>query len=450
MLTLREIGSHYPAGRYLVRYKGKGTLKFEFAARIVSEKPGAIVLQVTPSDGGIQMIVETTDPADYLRDIEIIMPGGICEGDPFTHISSAKKCGGRRFLSFADNGRSILFYPVFLDRLRAYSVLRFVDWMQTDAPDNPVTRWSQRTPLSYRTWTVASGAPVELMIELANRIGAHPWFNMPHQSDDSYAQNFAQLVKAKLDPVLRVYVEHSNEVWNGQFPQYAYVEKTAAALIPALDKMQYHALRSRTLGEIFKVALGSERVVTVLAAQAGYSPTATRGLAYLKSRFGNAIGIDAVAIAPYIIVTPDTAEAQRIASMSLDKLFNAVRTTALPTSLVYVKNYRKVANDYGLRLISYEGGQHLVGIDGAQHNAELNILFHAFNRDPRIKDLYLEYLAGWKQAGGELFMHYTDISKPSIWGSFGALEYIAQPRAAAPKFDALLTFIENNHVWWTQ
>ena len=107
---------HYPAGRYLVRYKGKGTLRF-FGATVMSQKPGETVLDVATGKHGISLGISATDPADYLRDIEIIMPGGICEGDVFAHVAAAQACGDRRYLSFADNARSITFYPVFLDRL---------------------------------------------------------------------------------------------------------------------------------------------------------------------------------------------------------------------------------------------------------------------------------------------------------------------------------------------
>lgn len=447
-ITRRETGSPYPAGRYFVRYKGRGTLKFLYDAREITRKPGEIVLQVTPSEAGIGIQIDATDPADYLRDIEITIPGGICEGEVFTLAASATACGARKYLSFADNSQSIVFNPVFLDRLRSYSVLRFVDWMQTN--HSVASNWSQRTPMTYQTWSTPGGVPVEVMIELANRVSAHPWFNMPHQGDDAYASQFAQMIKVRLNPGLRVYLEHSNEVWNGLFPQYAEVVKKAASQTPALDNMQYHALRTRTLGQIFKSALGSDRVVAVLATQAGNPATAVRGLAYLRSRFGSPIGVDALAIAPYFSVTPDLASAPKIASMSLDALFVHVRSKVLPASIEYVKHNRRVANDYGVRLISYEGGQHMVGVFNAQHNVELNKLFYAFNRDPRIKDLYLEYLAGWKSEGGELFMHYTDVGKYSIWGSWGALEHIAQPRATAPKFDALQSFIASNPVWWPQ
>lgn len=447
-LMLREIGDRYPAGQYLVRYKGAGTLKFGLDAKVVSEKPGEMLLQVKPQGRGIYLYIESTNPADYLHDVEITMPGGICEGDPFTHVASAKDCSNGRFLSFADKHRSILFYPVFLDRLRAYSVLRFMDWMRTN--NSPVTIWSQRTPLSSRTWTAASGAPIEVMIELANLIGAHPWFTMPHQSDDTYARNFAQMVKAKLNPALRVYVEHSNEVWNSIFAQYKYSTQQAAAQSPPIDNMQYNALRARTLGEIFKDVLGSARVVTVLGAQAANLWTAAHGLEYLKSRFGSAIGIDAVAIAPYFAVTPDPKEASKYTAMTLNAFFAHVRTSVLPVVADRMRNYRKLANDYGVHLISYEGGQHMVGIRGAENNTELNALFYAFNRDPRMKQLYLDYLTSWKQAGGELFVHFTDVGRFDKWGAWGALEYISQPRTAAPKFDAVQTFIEHNPVWWTQ
>jgi hypothetical protein len=80
----------------------------------------------------------------------------------------------------------------------------------------------------------------------------------------------------------------------------------------------------------------------------------------------------------------------------------------------------------------------------------LTLLFNNFDRDPRIGPLYAGYLSSLKAAGGELFVHFTDASRYTKWGRWGALEYIAQPRAAAPKFDAIQTFIEQNPVWWTQ
>lgn len=455
--TLMVVTERYPAGRYLVRYKGEGNLQFAGAASEVpgSKKPGELLVDVAAGgSGGVFMYITATNSANYLRDIEIIMPGGICEGSPFTHVAVAGDCGSRRFLSYSDYSASIVFYPMFLSRLQGFSVLRFMDWMKTNgsgAVPNPVTSWSQRTSTSYRTWAKDSGAPVEVMVALANKVGAHPWFNIPHASDAAYSQNFAQLIGALLDPALGVYVEHSNEVWNPTFRQYAYAVNQGANLVPPIDGMQYHALRSRTVGMEFKSKLGAKRAVAVLAAQAANSWTATHGLDFLSSRFGaSGIGIDAVAIAPYFMVTPNLSTAATYASMTLDEFFDYVRGTILPMSTTAMLNYRGVAVRYGLRLISYEGGQHMVGTGGARDNAALVALFTEFNRDSRINQIYLDYLASWKGSGGQLFTHYTDVSRYDKWGAWGALEYVAQPRAIAPKFDALQTFIERNPVWWSQ
>jgi hypothetical protein len=447
-VLLREFGGRYPAGVYVVRYKGEGTLTFRFDAQVLSQTPGEIRVQVNPSDGGVWTQLNATNPANYLRDIEMLMPGGICEGDPFTHAAGTQDCGAQRFVSFAED-RSLMFYPVFAQRLRGYSVLRFMDWMMTN--HSPVKTWSQRTPVSYSTWARKSGAPIEVMIALANLVGAHPWITIPHQADDGYAQNLAQLLKAQLDPALGVYIEHSNEIWNSMFPQYAYVNQQGAAQSPPIDGLQYHALRSRTLAGIFKAALGDSRVVAVLGAQAANPWTATRALDYLKTRNGaGALGIDAVAIAPYFAVMPGPSEARTITAMSMEAFFNHVRTSVLPKTADYVPAYRKLASKYGVRLIAYEGGQHMVGGGGAENDPALNALLDRFNRDPRIKQLYLDYLAAWKQAGGELFVHFNDVGRYTKWGRWGALEYVAQPREQSPKFDALQTFIEQNPVWWRQ
>jgi hypothetical protein len=447
-LMLRDIADHYPAGQYVVRYKGEGTLKFQFAARVLSSSPGQTLIQVTPDAGGIYVGIEATNPANYLRDIEVIMPGGICEGDPFKHAVPAD-CGTRRFLPFADYARSILFYPVFAERLRAYSVLRFMDWGKANG--STVTNWSQRTPMGNSTWGAAYGAPAEVMVALANRVNAHPWFNIPHQADDTYSKNFAQLVKGRLDAALGVYVEYSNEVWNSMFAQYGYSVAQGQLQAPAIDNTQYYALRSRGVGQQFKAVLGGPRTVAVLGGQAVNAWTATWGLDYLKARFGAALtGIDAIAIAPYFAVMPDPVAASTYTAMSLDAFFNYVSTQVIPQTTSDTAKYRAAAGAYGVHLIAYEGGQHVVGILSAQNIDALSTQFDAFNRDPRIKDLYLTYLAGWKQAGGELFVHFNDSSTFSKWGRWGALEYVSQPRTAAPKFDALQTFIETTPVWWPQ
>jgi hypothetical protein len=255
------------------------------------------------------------------------------------------------------------------------------------------------------------------------------------------------MLKDKLDPALGVYVEHSNEVWNSMFSQYGYL--TNRAKTEGANLSQYHALRTRALAAVLKTELGAGRVVSVLGAQAANPWVATSGLDHLKGRFGaEALGIDAVAIAPYFGVSPTPAEAGKFAAMRPEVFIEHVRATVFPSEAAHMRNHRKVADKYGLRLLAYEGGQHMAGVGAAADNKALNALFDNFNRDPRIKQLYLDYLAIWKREGGELFVHFNDVSRYTKSGRWGALEYVAQPRGESPKFDGLMTFIEQNPVWW--
>jgi hypothetical protein len=149
-------------------------------------------------------------------------------------------------------------------------------------------------------------------------------------------------------------------------------------------------------------------------------------------------------------VMPDPTAAPKFTTMTLDTFNDYVQKEVLPAVERDMEKYVALAKRYQLHLVAYEGGQHMVGILGAQNDDRLSALFDAFNRDPRIKSLYLDYLGRWKQAGGELFVHFTDVGRYSKWGRWGALEYIDQPRSRAPKFDALQSFIEQTPVWWRQ
>ena len=77
-----------------------------------------------------------------------------------------------------------------------------------------------------------------------------------------------------------------------------------------------------------------------------------------------------------------------------------------------------------------------------------NPLLYAANRDNRMADLYAEFLNGWKQAGGGLFMHYTSPRTYQKYGAWGTKEYVTQPLADAPKYQAILNFMQSNPCWW--
>jgi hypothetical protein len=145
-----------------------------------------------------------------------------------------------------------------------------------------------------------------------------------------------------------------------------------------------------------------------------------------------------LAIAPYFGVNYEPGQPVPTA----EQVVTTLSTASIAEALGWTSDQRAVAEANGLRLICYEGGQHFVGILGAESNAPLNTALHAGNRDPRMQDRYREYLTALEEQGVDLFVHFSHVSEWSQYGSWGALEYQQQPSNAAPKWRALAAWHE--------
>ncbi|MCX5639010.1 MAG: hypothetical protein NTX52_15145 [Planctomycetota bacterium] len=157
---------------------------------------------------------------------------------------------------------------------------------------------------------------------------------------------------------------------------------------------------------------------------------------------------DALAIAPYFghaLGSPQTQN--EVAKMTVDQVLDACREDIKKNDETIAKHAQQ-AKERGLVLIAYEGGQHLAGFYGAENNQSMEQLFHAANRHPQMGRLYLDYLTGWKQAGGTMFVIFSSTGNYSKWGSWGLVEYHGQPESSAPKYQAVLEFIDKNPQWW--
>ena len=444
-LLFWDLNGRYPAGSYVVLYEGEGTLAYQGAAVKVSGTAGRDVLQVTPANGGIILNIIATSAANPLRNVRVLMPGGICEGDAYTYASDAAVCAPGAYRSFEEHYASIVFHPKFLDRLRSYRVLRFMDWGETN--DSAQSAWSDRPKPTDARWSTGKGVPVEVMADLANRLGADAWFTLPHLADNSYVASHAGLVKQALRTDRRAYVEYSNEVWNSQFGQAAYAESRGLALGLSSNafeaQMRFYSKRSVEVFDLWSATFADpSRLVRVMASQAANAWVSGEILDYQSAR----LKTDALAIAPYF--GGSLGSSSTTASLTLDQLFATLQSTGLPEAIGWIRDQAAVASARSLPLIAYEGGQHLAGVAGLENNTTLSALFDAANRDLRMGALYKSYLDAWKTAGAQLFVHYTHCEGYSKWGRWGSLEYLEQPRAAAPKFDALQSFIEQNPSWW--
>jgi hypothetical protein len=155
---------------------------------------------------------------------------------------------------------------------------------------------------------------------------------------------------------------------------------------------------------------------------------------------------DAIAIAPYFgnkFGDPKTAD--QVVQMSIEQLLVGCRDT-IRENRKNTQQYAAEAHKRGLQLVAYEGGQHLVGYSGAENNDRLTRLFFAANRDPEMKDVYLEDLNAWKESGGELFCLFSSMTKPTKWGSWGILESEGQKVETSPKYQAVQEFLRKNPI----
>lgn len=440
-------------GDFIVAYDGEGTVEYGLGARLDASRshPGRDVVNFTPADGSFLLRIVRTDPqgiGDYIRNIRIVRP------------------------TLENNLRDQPFNRAFLDRLQNFRVLRFMDWMRTNG--SPQQEWNQRPLITDSTYSSTRGVPAEVLMDLANRTNTEPWFNMPHQASDDYIRQFAVLAKQRLQRNLRVYIEYSNETWNAAFPQYSWLVQQGRASFAAGDDFQrainWSGRRTAEMCDIWKSTWGESgyRVICVAASQAANAWTAMQVLdcpLWSQGAPCAGHGLSALAIAPYIggylgnpafqsqveswTFEPDGGLASLFGEMTDGGRLtgaSAPLAGALSQSLGWVAANRIVAQEHSVELIAYEGGQHLVGIAGVENNAAISELFISANRNARMGQLYSNFLAGWRDRGGRLFVNFSLAEKPSRWGSWGILEYITQP--GSPKFDALTQFAAANPCWW--
>ncbi len=438
-------------GFFTVLYDGEGEIFYGNDARLIVHRPNKDVIEINAGKDKIlnaSLFIKKTTKDNYIRNIRILPEGGICEGKPQLKVKIASDCKNSKYLSFEDNDDKILFNPDYLNFMQDFQVIRFMN--MSGMTRNPVENWDERNLPNKATWggragLYSRGAPVEIMVALANQTKAHPWFSMPYKANDNYIRRFAKYVKNNLDPKLKAYIEYSNEVWNPIFIHHDYaIEKGLAANLDEKKSPAGYKWYSRRSVQVFKIWEdefgGHQQLVRVLGSWASNQNMSSQILAF-EDAYKHT---DAVAIGPYVSAHPEVLrEAENVndvfkAMMSKDSKWG------MKTIVSYIKKQQKVANSFGVNLIAYEGGQHLVDWNTRKVEEHPNPLLYAANRDPRMGIVYDELMHEWKQAGGKLFVAFSAPRIYSWYGSWGIKEHIRQPRSEAPKYDSLLRYLDSS------
>jgi hypothetical protein len=324
-----------------------------------------------------------------------------------------------------------------VDRLVHGSVIRYMDWMQTNA--SPVVNWSDRNTSFYQT--SAAGVNYENIVALSNYTKADAWINIPVKASDDYVRNLAKFLKANLNPTLNVHVEYSNELWNGGDGNQGTYNLLQARTDPTLTKTddtgrmaQRAAEKLRQSVEIFKQEFGgSSRLRPEIGGFIANPYWGQWQIDWLKSKGVNLTSDNyRIAIAPYVPGSPtDLGENPGdSATTILQKLSNFMNGQVK----TWILQNKGVADAAGIKLDSYEAAiASFYGTTNLQTHIDLQ-------NDPRLGDLEKQFIAMWDTAsGGGLYNAFGLVSPYSQYGQWGLLNDVNA--TGSVKFDAVSSLV---------
>ncbi len=451
----------YPSGTYVVLYQGQGTIHFSFDATPVGSPSTSspcsafptgttrIILKVaTPTSAGIWLQITATDPnnvGNYLRNLQVV----------YAPTSTTSVCDPNE--QALENGS--IFNPTFISKITPFRTLRFMDWMWTNRSPNYV--WTSRPVPSNAFWDGLYGVPMEIMVDLANQIGADAWFNMPTYADSTFVTNFATYVHQNLGASQQVYLEYTNEAWLGYVSSI--MQTLGAAVWPTKPVNftlgeNYYGMQTALNCHVWKTAWGTDsgRVVCVMGNQTGNAGVVNIALNctyWANGPCSTNYGISAVGETGYFgpqqnvpsswLSSPDGGLSNLCAAFTTGGLDPNAPNGYIAHQLAGLAADHNYVSQFGLAMVGYEGGPNLQSTDTAYDS-----LYTNFHNSPCMQTVYTAFLNQWKSTGYlQLMNQFNDATQPVVqYGLWGALDDIWE--TSSPTYDALTSFISSNPCWW--
>ena len=384
---------------------------------------------------------------------------------------------------YCDQNNPSLFTPMFLKALQPFDHLRFMGVLGTNYQagyygdkGNHIISWDQRSFVNDSTqtgWTELRpgkhGWPWEYVILLANAVNKDIWINVPvsasgclpypdpncEQDKESYVYQLASLLKngnaftgnKGVNTNLRIYIEHSNEVWNYGFSQYTWNKLNAVDRVKNNDNISIafnstdqevwarrnHYLRLMEIGKIFASVFGStaynRKFFLIFAEWTNFPQHYDSTLNWAYTVFG----IHPNKYLYGIAQTHYFSDSEAASNANVQQILTAIKNSS-DNAYVNTLAIGEVASIWGLKLAAYEAGPGMKVGDTTNIGNRIEA-----QRSSQIKQIVVnDILKNWfgLPRPGDIYNYFSLSGAYSRYGCWGATDDLSN--LDTPKYQAIL------------
>lgn len=366
---------------------------------------------------------------------------------------------------------SDVFTTLIKNLIAKFRCIRYMDFTATNF--NQQVNWSDRMLPTYATQQryqsqnnygyQGIGAAWEYVIALANATNTDAWINIPVSATDAYVTSLATLFRdggggyAGLSAGLNLYIEYSNEVWNGSFGsgtgQFSTNYDAAQAEVlaggsnlnfdgetnPYYLAWRRVARRIKEISNIFRSVFGDSAMMTRIRPVYAWQQNQGTGtpfaaLNYLDGYFNNGKGSNVGTPHPvYYYLWGGGGSAY----YNCDNSSDALDLTNIWTSQNFaVATWKPIIQPdagwckaFGLHYAAYEGG---ASMDNFGHSESVKAAAWA---DAAMATLLTDHQTAWEQTGGELLMYFDSSSRDTnnwnAWSFTHDIRVLTTPKLTA-------------------
>ncbi|MEI6034603.1 MAG: hypothetical protein WCS65_10025 [Verrucomicrobiae bacterium] len=478
--TIQTSEKEHMPGVYVMTWEGKGSVVLNGSSRkqetLLDDKANRRQVVRLPSGQSPLIEITSTDPdgtGDHIRNIKLWPPAKMDGGSGLTKDSDLSPGKVADNLEPAPGQPAPKYHPLFAQHMTSvpFGVYRLMSFNRVNEMDPQAlatsSSWDNRRPDLYCSYQYHKGdgwpglpqnktslqnISYEQQIDIANDFGVDIWINIPHLASKEYIESLAKLCAARLKPGRRVWIECSNEMWNGYacyIPQTDFARQAAAdhlgvPLASVAGISPQHGWGSGKIqGEMLKTFIDAftatgqpaDRVVKVLA---GFTGNAAYNAAMMDSADEIRPGLPDV-----FAVTHYWGHSAKFADLDYAHPTEAVWKQVFDRLEPYIyedfnhAGTLAAAKEHHLPIVAYEGSHHVTA-GGNSGNPEYVAFLRALQYRKEMGDFHLAQWAWWRAQGLHTAAAFVDVNSNALsFGQWGFKEYVGQTEEDAPKWKAL-------------